>query len=66
MTGITVVTSDKSLNSVKNLFIQGALSGIQNQAKKMAWVNLCICKAAIEIMNGDKKKESGYTSGNSG
>ena len=47
MTGITVVTSDKSLDSVKNIFIQGPLSGTQNQAKKMAWV-----KAAIKIING--------------
>ena len=58
MTGITVVTSDKSLDSVKNIFIWGPFSGTQNQAKKMAWVNLCVCKAAIKIINGDKKRKA--------
>ena len=61
MTGITVVTSDKSLDSVKNLFIQGPLSGTQYQAKKMAWFIYASVKRQSKLLM-ETKKESGYTS----
>ena len=57
MTGVTMVTSDKSLSTVRELFIEEHLTGSINQAKKQAWTNLCTCKAAIEVVKGDKKKK---------
>ena len=57
MTGVTMVTSDKSLSTVRELFIEEHLTGSINQAKKQAWTNLCTCKAAIEVVKGDRKKK---------
>lgn len=57
MKGVTVVTSDKSILKVRYLFIDGPLNGDQNQAKKKAWVNLCVWKAAVEIIKGEKKRK---------
>ena len=53
-----MVTSDNSLKSLRELFIEEHLDGEQTSMRKQAWVSLCIAKAAVEIAKGEKKKKA--------
>ena len=57
MTGVAKVTSEVAFDALQIQFLErlGSLK-MATQASKSAWQNVCICKAAIEVTVGDKKK----------
>jgi len=58
MMGVMLVTSERSLTNVRDLFVTKHLDGEHTQSKKQLWINLCIVKAAIKIVKGKKMKKS--------
>ena len=58
MTGLAVVNSPHAFQCIKNLFVENYLTP-ESSFKishniKLAWQSAAICRAAIEIIHGDK------------
>ena len=58
MTGVANVTSEVAFDALQTQFIERLHSHRATQMLKCVWQNDCVCKAAIEITQGDKKKLS--------
>ena len=55
MTGVANVTSNVAFDELQTQFIERLHSHRATQILKYVWHNVCICKGAIEITQGDKK-----------
>jgi hypothetical protein len=55
MTGVANVTSEVAFDALQAQFIERLHSHRATQILKYVWQNVCVCKAAIEIMQGNKK-----------
>ena len=57
MTGAAVVDSPHAYSQIRSLFIEQYLSarGLPSFTKKGAWQSLVVCKATVEITQGDKR-----------
>ena len=57
MTGVTNVTSEVAFDALQTHFIERLDAPKCKQVLKNVWQNICICKAANEIVTqGDKKR----------
>ena len=55
MTGVANVISDVAFDELQTQFIERLHAHRASQMLKYVWQNVCICKGAIEITQGDKK-----------
>mmetsp|Transcript_10848 Transcript_10848/g.23835 ORF Transcript_10848/g.23835 Transcript_10848/m.23835 type:complete len:99 (-) Transcript_10848:241-537(-) len=55
MTGVANVTSEVAFDALQTQFIERLHSHRATQILKNVWQNVCVCKAAVEITQGDKK-----------
>jgi len=53
-----MVTSDRSLTTVRDLFIEHYFDGEQTHRNKKVWVNLCIVKAVVEVVKGERTRKA--------